>query len=120
MLEKIAEAIREEATSVHVHDQVIPCITCGYFQTEPGGCKGCCLPEVGDPDGSLMLARWAVKQVAPALAEELSDFEGYNEQFLDAAKALEHDAALANGRRADKAAMALGKEFAALVREARE
>lgn len=97
---------------------------------------GCSTPVVeyswyckeGENGAALVLANvWnrrslkeAVKQVALALAEELSDFEGYREALSEAAKAKEHDATIANGRWADKAAMVLGKEFAALVKEARE
>lgn len=76
-LEKLAERVRGEAGKANDDYGLMPCIACDGFPCESGGCvaigKSC--PDLSAPDGSLMLARWAVKLVAEGLTPQIDEWE---------------------------------------------
>lgn len=72
MLEKLAEMVREDVLkAVDGCGEFLPCFACDRRPKLSEDCEklfGC--PEPQNPDGSLMLARWAVLLVARALSYE--------------------------------------------------
>ena len=64
MLEEMAERIRQEA-ALKGRESMIACIAC------PGACGShATCPSTGGYEGALLMARWAVRQVAEALTYE--------------------------------------------------
>ena len=96
MLEKMAEMVRADAKEANDNYCVMPCMACDGRPAESGRCSalGRHCPEMQNPDGSLMLARWAVLLVARSLEEwvaeidrtngvDLGDVEALGSEFMD-------------------------------------
>ena len=77
MFEKMAEMVREDAKEANDNYCVMPCMACDGRPAESERCSalGRHCPEIQNPDGSLMLARWAVLLVARALGKEVGKYE---------------------------------------------
>ena len=77
MLEKMAEMVREDAKEANDNYCLMPCMACDGRPAESERCSalGRHCPEMQNPDGSLMLARWAVLLVARALEKEVAEAE---------------------------------------------
>ena len=75
MLEKMAEMVREDAKEANDNYCLMPCMACDGRPAESERCSalGRHCPEMQNPDGSLMLARWAVLLVARALGISVED-----------------------------------------------
>ena len=73
MLEKMAEMVREDAKEANDNYGLMLCMACDGRPAESEQCLalGRPCPDMQNPDGSLMLARWAVLLVARALEKEL-------------------------------------------------
>lgn len=86
MLEKLAEMVREEAlNAMDCAGELLPCFACDRRPRRSENCEkrvGC--PEPHEPEGSLMLARWAVLLVAKALKKELTGVENAWDDFYEA------------------------------------
>lgn len=84
MLEKIAEMVREQSETAK---GVVPCIACER-KNRMEECWDAPCPRSSKPDGSLMLARWAVVLVARGL-ETLPDAKEQDLRQLKSGKKLE-------------------------------
>ena len=96
MLERLAEMVREDAKEANNNYGLMPCMACDGRPAESERCLdlGPPCPEMQNPDGSLMLARWAVLLVARALEKwvseidrtngvDLGDVEALGSEFMD-------------------------------------
>ena len=77
MLERLAEMVREDAKEANNNYGLMPCMACDGRPAESERCLdlGPPCPEMQNPDGSLMLARWAVLLVARALENKVKEAE---------------------------------------------
>ena len=90
MLEKLAEIVRGQSNSEpYYQGGVIPCFACDMRPVMSTACdKYDLCPNTGEPDGSLMLARWAVLLVAKGL-EALPNAKEQDLKQLRSGKKLE-------------------------------
>ena len=96
MLEKMAEMVREDAKEANDNYGLLPCMVCDGRPADSERCLalGRSCPDMQNPDGSLMVARYAVLLVARALEKwvseidrtngvDLGDVEALGSEFMD-------------------------------------
>ena len=90
MLEKMAEMVREDAKEANDNYGLLPCMVCDGRPADSERCLalGRSCPDMQNPDGSLMVARYAVLLVAGAL-ETLPDAKEQDLRQLKSGKKLE-------------------------------
>ena len=86
MLEKMAEMVREDVGKANDTYGLLPCMVCDGRPAESERCLalGRPCPDMQNPDGSLMVARYAVLLVARALEKELVNVAAADEGRAEA------------------------------------